>query len=215
MHRDDPTSTLAQTASRADHVLTYTPNDPSGHTARIILHAKGIPYHRRLTDGPGPTPDPHLRAAGNGFTGLWIISTYLEERYLQPQLMPQRVAERAHHTQLCHTVWRTLHLPHRLLGASATERTHRRLLHRLHRQSRRLAIEMQKTHRGWAHTICAAEAYLAPIIWRLPAAVVPVERDPPLEAYIARILHEHAFLESLDDDDLEPPAPRTPSSRRA
>ena len=187
------------------------PACPFSHRTRIVLHEKKIDATIiNITDGEWPEDVIAVNPSGVSPTlidrniGLFdsnIIISYLEERYLQPALMPSDPASRAKMRLMLHQIdtdwyahWDALAGRERgkVSGARKTLQEDLTVLAPLFAQSPFFMSE----------EFSLIDCSLAPLLWRLPLLNIKLpSKAKAVEDYAARIFARDSFQASLSETE--------------
>ncbi|MCB1560709.1 MAG: glutathione S-transferase N-terminal domain-containing protein [Xanthomonadales bacterium] len=181
------------------------------HRVRLVLAAKGVSYDLIPVDPTDPPEDlidlnpyhtvPTLVDRDLVLYSASVVTEYIDERYPHPPLMPVDPLSRA---RLRLAMLRLEHdwVPH-VQAVQYGTRTQAEAARKRLKELLLSSVPLFKAFKFFLNSeMSLADCALAPIIWRLPALGVKLDRDMKLvEDYGQRIFNNPGFARSLTAEE--------------
>jgi RNA polymerase-associated protein len=194
---------------RSVMTLFSSPDSVYSHRARIVLAEKDIQAVIQQIDGGQPAEDlydlnpygslPTLVDRDLALYDSRVIVEYLDERFPHPPMMPVDPVSRAHARLALYRVetdWYTL-----LDDLETSEKSRRDKARTALRDSISAAADVFAARPFFlSEEFSMADAWIAPILWRLPHWGVKLPKQASaVEAYAERIFAREGFRRSLSE----------------
>ncbi len=199
--------------------LLSGPHDIFSHCCRIVLREKAVEYNVKyisVDDDPSTISEhnpygeaPTLIDRDVTLYGISVIIEYLDERFPHPPLMPADPISRAKSRLAVHCIMRDLLLPVFKLGETKTPKLSLKLQKTLHDGLLMLSpIFVTNTQQNQTYfsgdDYSLIDAYVAPLLWRLPMLGIELPKQAePLFQYAERLFKRPAFHASMSDQEIE------------
>ena len=199
---------------RSVMTLFSRPTDIHSHRTRLVLAEKNINIEIANVPGPDLPEDlmdlnpyhtvPTLVDRDLTLYDSRVIVEYLDERFPHPPLMPVDPISRAKTRLMISRLTRDWLKPIRELGELAPFKISARLKKDIHDGLVAFSplFRDQPFFLGLEYTL--VDAYMAPLIWRLPALGIELPKQAaPVSEYGSRLFKRQAFQESLSPQEAE------------